>query len=103
MMQQIMFLVALGLIAWVVVAGVNTYRSTPGSSWLSAFEGSMTIAQARLKVVAAAAAGALMVGGDYLGVPAVSDAIKSVIDPKFVPFFLIVSAFLTEYARRRTL
>lgn len=63
------------------------------------FKYSVTILWAR----AVALAGLLLAAGEaLLADQNVSGAIQSVLQPKFVPYFIIVIGVITEVARRRT-
>jgi hypothetical protein len=63
------------------------------------FKHSITILWARV----VACAGLLMMAGQtLLQDPAVSDAILSALQPKFVPYYVIAIGLVTELARRRT-
>lgn len=66
----------------------------------SSFKHSITILWAR----AVACAGLLlMVGEQLLQDPNISGAIQSVLQPKFVPYYILAIGILTELARRRSL
>jgi hypothetical protein len=63
------------------------------------FKHSLTILWAR----AVTLAGLLLAAGDaLLADPNVTGAIQSVLQPKFVPYFIIAIGLVTELARRRT-
>ena len=65
----------------------------------ASFKHSVTILWAR----AVALAGLLLVAGQsLLQDPNVSAAIQSVLQPKFVPYYVIAIGLVTELARRRT-
>ncbi len=66
-------------------------------SW---FRHSITILWARL----VACAGLVMVALEaVLQEPAVSQAVQSVLQPRYVPYYVIAIGLITELARRRTL
>lgn len=63
------------------------------------FKHSLTILWAR----AVALAGLLLAAGDaLLADPNVTGAIQSVLQPKYIPYFVIAIGIVTELARRRT-
>lgn len=63
------------------------------------FRHSLTILWAR----AVTLAGLLLAAGDVLlADPNVTGAIQSVLQPKYVPYFVIAIGVITELARRRT-
>lgn len=63
------------------------------------FKHSLTILWAR----AVALCGVLLALGDtLLQDPNVSAAIQSVLQPKFIPYYIVAIGLLTELARRRT-
>ena len=65
----------------------------------ASFKHSVTILWARV----VALAGLLLVAGQsLLQDPNVSAAIQSVLQPKFVPYYVIAIGLVTELARRRT-
>lgn len=65
----------------------------------ASFKHSVTILWARV----VALAGLLLVAGQsLLQDPNVSSAIQSVLQPKFVPYYVIAIGLVTELARRRT-
>ena len=66
------------------------------SSW---FSNSITILWARLQVLAGiAAASVLTLASD----PNVTGALQAALQPKFIPYYVIVIGLITEIARRRT-
>lgn len=65
----------------------------------SSFKHSVTILWAR---VVALAGLLLMAGQSLLQDPNVSAAVQSVLQPKFVPYYVIAIGLITELARRRT-
>jgi hypothetical protein len=63
------------------------------------FKHSLTILWAR----AVTLAGLLLAAGDaLLSDPNVTGAIQSVLQPKYIPYFVIAIGIITELARRRT-
>ena len=58
---------------------------------------SATIAWARFVMLVAIALDV------FLQAPGVNEQVVSILDPKYVPYYLLVVAVLTEIARRRTL
>ncbi len=63
------------------------------------FKHSLTILWARV----VALAGLLLAAGEsLLGDPNVTGAIQSVLQPKFIPYYVIAIGLVTELARRRT-
>jgi hypothetical protein len=71
---------------------------------IKAFFGhSVTILWARLVAVI----GLLLAFSDQLldlfSMPGIKDQVQAVLDPKYVPFYLIAIAVVTELARRRSL
>ena len=40
---------------------------------------------------------------DLVALPGVKDQVQAILDPKYVPFYLIAIAVVTELARRRSL
>ncbi len=65
----------------------------------ASFKHSVTILWARVVAVAGLV---LMAGQSLLADPNVSAAIQSVLQPKFVPYYVIAIGLITELARRRT-
>jgi hypothetical protein len=67
------------------------------------FRHSATILWARLVAVI----GLLLAFSDQLldlfSMPGIKDQVQAVLDPKYVPFYLIAIAVVTELARRRSL
>lgn len=64
------------------------------------FRHSLTILWARVQVIAGVLFAAVM---GLLADPNVTDAIQSALQPKFIPYYVIVIGFMTELARRRSL
>ena len=63
------------------------------------FKHSVTILWARV----VALAGVLLASGQsLLGDPNVTSAIQTALQPKFIPYYVIVIGLVTEIARRRT-
>ena len=65
----------------------------------TSFKHSVTILWARVVAIAGLL---LMAGQSLLSDPSVSGAIQSVLQPKFVPYYVIAIGLITELARRRT-
>ncbi|MGH6727822.1 MAG: hypothetical protein ACREB8_14965 [Pseudolabrys sp.] len=65
----------------------------------AAFKHSITILWAR----SVALAGLLLASGQSLvGDPNVSGAIQTILQPKYIPYYVIAIGLITELARRRT-
>ena len=64
------------------------------------FKSSVTILWARVQVLAGALAAAVFA---LLQDPAITDALRSAMQPKFIPYYVIAIGLITELARRRTL
>ena len=63
------------------------------------FRHSVTILWARV----VALAGLLLAAGQsLLGDPSVNSAMQSILQPKFIPYYVIAIGVITELARRRT-
>lgn len=63
------------------------------------FKNSVTILWARVQVlVGLVAASAMALASD----PDVTSAVQSVLQPKFIPYYVIAIGLITEIARRRT-
>ncbi len=62
------------------------------------FKDSETIFWARLQVFAGAAAAAVMA---LLADPSVHAAVQAILDPAYVPYYLIAFGLVTEFLRRR--
>lgn len=100
------FLVAFLAAGAIVVDAIRVYRKTPGTSWLTAFHSSATIALSRLGTLGGAIVAGIVSLSSYLGDPQFSDAIKEAlgaVNPALVPFIPVVFLLLAEWARRRTL
>jgi len=70
-----------------------------GEKIKAAFRHSVTILWARL----VAFAGLLLASGQSLaGDPNVSGAIQTILQPKYIPYYVIAIGLITELARRRT-
>lgn len=93
-------LVALGIVAYIVIAAIYKYRTTPGTSILTAFHDSLTILWARVLALSGSLVALAASGADFFGDPSLSDAIKSAINPIYVPWFVVAIAIITELARR---
>ena len=63
------------------------------------FKHSVTILWAR---VVALAGVALAMGQSLLGDPNVNSAVQTILQPKLIPYYVIVIGIVTELARRRT-
>jgi hypothetical protein len=63
------------------------------------FKHSVTILWAR---VVALAGVALAAGQSLLGDPSVNSAVQTILQPKFIPYYVIAIGIVTELARRRT-
>jgi hypothetical protein len=63
------------------------------------FKHSVTILWAR---VVALAGVALAAGQSLLGDPSVNSAVQTILQPKFIPYYVIAIGVMTELARRRT-
>jgi hypothetical protein len=63
------------------------------------FKHSVTILWAR---VVALAGVVLVAGQSVLGDPNVSSAVQTILQPKFIPYYVIAIGIITELARRRT-
>ena len=66
----------------------------------SSFRNSVTILWARIQVLAGLLAASLMALATD---PNVTGAIQVVMDPKFIPYYIIAIGLLTEIARRRSI
>jgi hypothetical protein len=63
------------------------------------FKNSVTILWARLQVVAGLIAASVFA---LLQDPNITDALQSMLQPKFIPYYVIAIGVITELARRRT-
>ncbi len=91
------------VVLFVFVDAARRYRATPGTSILTAFEGSASVLWARLLAASSALIGALAGAAEYLHAPGVSEAIRELLRPEYIPLFGLVSAIVFEMSRRRTL
>ena len=64
---------------------------------------SMTILWARVVLMVGFLLEVLAFFSDLVGIPGVSESVQGLLDPKYVPFYLIGIGIITELARRRTL
>ncbi len=102
----IIAIVAAALAAFIVIDAIRVYRKTPGTSIMTAFHGSATIALTRLGSLGSAIVAAVVSLSSYLGDPNISSAVQTAlgsINPALVPFIPVVILVLAEFARRRTL
>ena len=67
------------------------------------FRRSVTILWARAVALGGIALAALGQAGDVFGLPGVKETVQGLLDPRYVPYYLIAIALVTEAARRRTL
>lgn len=102
-MPYALVLAGLGLVTYIVGSAVYQYRKTPGTSILTAFWGSLTILWTRALALSTTIIALAATFAEYLGDPSIADAIKSVVKPEYVPFIIVGIAFLTEWARRKSL
>jgi hypothetical protein len=63
------------------------------------FKHSVTILWAR---VVALAGVTLAAGQSLLGDPSINSAVQTILQPKFIPYYVIAIGVVTELARRRT-
>lgn len=63
------------------------------------FKNSVTILWARVQVVAGVA---LAAGLSLMSDPNITGAMQSLLQPKFIPYYVIAIGLITELARRRT-
>lgn len=95
------------IFAYVAVIFVMDFMGETGATtWqrlLAAGKNSATILWARFTLMVSSLSGALVALASYLGEPSVGDAIKTALQPQYVLGFVILSAVITEWARRRTL
>lgn len=63
------------------------------------FKHSLTILWARIVALAGVA---LAMGQTLLGDPNINSAVQTLLQPKFIPYYVIAIGLLTELARRRT-
>jgi hypothetical protein len=63
------------------------------------FKHSVTILWAR---VVALVGVVLVAGQSLLGDPSVNSAVQSILQPKFIPYYVIAIGIVTEISRRRT-
>jgi hypothetical protein len=98
--------VMLGIIAYVVYDAVTRYRAATGTTWerlLAVGKGTATILVQRGVYLLAALSELLPSMVSVLGAPEVATQIQAVLPPGSGPFFMLVTAALTEWARHRTL
>ena len=67
------------------------------------FGHSVTILWARVVALSGIVFAAFDSAGDLLGLPGIKEDIQSLLDPAYVPYYLIGVAIVTELARRRSL
>lgn len=87
----------------IMVLAIWRYATTPGRSVLTAFNSSATILWTHLVAFVGSLGGALMFAAPLLGDPNISDAIKGVLKPEYIPFYVLVVSIVTVIARNRTL
>ena len=63
------------------------------------FKHSLTILWARMVALAGIV---LAMGQSLLGDPNVNSAVQTILQPKFIPYYVIAIGIVTEIARRRT-
>lgn len=81
---------------------MNSFFGEIQSMWnkvKSWFKNSATILWARIQVFAGLVAATLMA---LASDPDVSGAIQAALQPKFIPYYVIIVGLVTEIARRRT-
>lgn len=66
----------------------------------SSFKNSITILWARIQVLAGVVAASLLALAQD---PNVTGAIQTVLQPKFIPYYVIAIGLITEIARRRSI
>jgi membrane protein DedA with SNARE-associated domain len=107
--MQIMLIIAIvaaALAALIIYDAIRVYRQTPGTSPMTAFHNSATIALSRLGSLGSLIVAAIVSLSSYLGDPNISGAVQTAlgsINPALVPFIPVVILVLAEFARRRTL
>ena len=110
MIADIHFIIGLGLIAfagYVVIQFIINYRKTTDATLtarlITAAENSATILWQQFVMLIASITGALAALANYLGDPTLANAIQQVLKPEYVALFTLVVAFVTVWARQRTL
>jgi hypothetical protein len=103
MTDWIIIAAVLAAVAIIAIRCVVAYRAATGTPWqriLLIFRNSETILWARIQVF-----GGVLIGlGDYANTlvhdSTVSDAVRQILDPKLIPFYVIGIGALTEVIRR---
>ena len=86
---------------WLITTVIN-----PRAVWektKSWFKHSATILWARIVALGGVLFAALGTVGDVFDFPGVKENIQVLLDPHYVPYYMIAIALITELARRRTL
>ncbi|TBW33340.1 hypothetical protein EYW49_20490 [Siculibacillus lacustris] len=106
MTSVIMGIVALFALLWIVVDLASGWRKAEGGigtrAW-SAVRGSVTVVWTHAVALSSSLIALVASAADLLGDPGVADAIKSAINPAWVPMITLGIAVLGYAARRRTL
>ncbi|BCP53767.1 hypothetical protein K32_23840 [Kaistia sp. 32K] len=92
----------LAVFAYVVAETILKYRSTPGTSLWTAFEGSMQLLWGQILVASGALIAFAAQIADYLNDPSVGDAIKSLVKPEYVPVAVLVVGIAVRWAHSRS-
>jgi hypothetical protein len=90
-------------LTWQFTSDFLGQKGTVTDRLIAAGKDSLTIAWSRFTIIVTTGASALAEFATYLGDPEVSDVIRELLQPQYVAVFLIGSAVITEWARRRTL
>lgn len=105
-MRTVLDLIVAAIVAYVAYNFITEYAKATGTTWqrlLSSAQGSATILWQKFVIVVTGVTGALVYCADFVGEPGVGDAIKGALQPEYVALASIAIAFISWWARKRTL
>jgi hypothetical protein len=104
--RLILSLGALALAAYIVFTFAREYREAKGSTWdrlLEASRDSATILWQKFVILVAAVGASLGQLADMIDQPELKESIQSALKPEYVAAFVIGTALVSWWARKRTM
>lgn len=103
-MTAILFVVAMaavGLVAYQLVTHWGDEGSVVDRIWAAFRESHTLVVTAVTMILPGGLTGLVQMGSEILGMPEVSNAIRSALDPKYLWLYLVTAGVLTHFARLR--
>ena len=94
--------IVIGIVAYRIYTKAKVASGTPWQRFMAVFKYSGTILWSRIVTFFGVLAGLAANAADWFGgSPQIQAAVHDVFDPKYVPWYLVGVALVTEYLRRR--